>query len=390
MKKRAGIIIFLIFVFIINCTQTLQAKEDEKERVFIYYFYINTCETCSEAGEVVDHHAGILKSASPKHSVHFLSFNITEEKNLLLLQEFFEAYNVPIVQQKVPILFAGHAYYSEQEEISKGLDEITILLKANSDMRTLWSDEAYEGELQLKKAFKGIQVFQVITVGFINGLNPCSLSMVLFFLSLLLAHKRLKVLRIGLAFVLGKLLTYLLIGTIFYHILGMVDLEKYQYFVKIAIAMFVIVLAYLNIRDYYYAKSEQYGKIKNQLPSKIRKWNHQIITEFANKKGEIGLLILSFFLGVVISIGEFLCTGQVYLASIVYIFKTQSDISVQAFLYLLLYSVSFSIPTIFVVVFIARTRKLLEISERIRSKMPMIKLTTAIVLIIAGILIILL
>lgn len=61
------------------------------------------------------------------------------------------------------------------------------------------------------------------------------------------------------------------------------------------------------------AKHENYGKIKLQLPTALKKINHGWIKRISGLENAWLLLLVSFALGVFISVGEFLCTGQIFL-----------------------------------------------------------------------------
>ena len=91
------------------------------------------------------------------------------------------------------------------------------------------------------------------------------------------------------------------------------------------VGMVIIVLGLglflFNLYDYFMTKNNKYGKVKNQLPKFIQKFNKSIIKKFTKVMnntensiwGYISLLLITFGLGVIISFTEFLCTGQVYL-----------------------------------------------------------------------------
>ena len=75
---------------------------------------------------------------------------------------------------------------------------------------------------------------------------------------------------------------------------------------------------------------------------------------------------------------------KLFLTTIVYVLKSDSSMSLKAFIYLLIYVIAFIIPISVIFILIAKTKELFEVSERIRESMSFIKLLTAIVLIILG------
>jgi len=84
------------------------------------------------------------------------------------------------------------------------------------------------------------------------------------------------------------------------------------------------------------------------LPKFLKKRINTVIgTGLREKKdrGVVSLAISSFVIGMLVSILEAACTGQVYLPTIVYILRT-TPMKLQAIAYLLLYNMMFILPLI--------------------------------------------
>lgn len=96
-------------------------------------------------------------------------------------------------------------------------------------------------------------------------------------------------------------------------------------------------------------------------------------------------MLLSFLLGFIVSAGEFLCTGQLFLTAILYVLHSDSTLSLRALSYLLIYTGAFLLPLVTVIAVISRTRQVLDVSEAIRKKMPLIKLCTAFAFLLLGV-----
>jgi cytochrome c biogenesis protein CcdA len=254
-----------------------------------------------------------------------IKIHIAETENVGLLQEYFEAYEIPSDKRNVPILFSGSNYYVGYEEIQKGLSDIVQKLEEGKFEQLKLIEGTSVGADILKTSFDTFKAFNVFLIGLVNGLNPCSLSMLLFLLSLVVARQDIKVLRIGISFIIGKFLTYILIGTLLHGFFSEIQMNRYNILLKSTLGLFVLIMAYLNIRDYFNAKNERYTEIKNQLPSGIKKLNHQIISNIVSKNSGIILVIAGGVLGIIVSVGEFLCTGQVYLATMLYILRDVRD-----------------------------------------------------------------
>ena len=74
--------------------------------------------------------------------------------------------------------------------------------------------------------------------------------------------------------------------------------------------------------------------------------------------------------------GEFLCTGQIYLSSVV-ILVQKGSAGLFPVLLLLLYSIAFVIPLIVLMLVLYISKKYFEASEFILDKIPLIKLISS-------------
>ena len=159
-------------------------------------------------------------------------------------------------------------------------------------------------------------------------------------------------------------------------------MDSYLVLAKTIMGIFVIFIVYLNIKDWNVTRKENYSKVKNQLPKFLRKYNHTIIKKFTDKNKII--LLFSFLLGIIISVGEFMCTGQIYLASIVYMLRSNTVLNLRAFTYLVIYDFAFVIPLIIITLLIDKGKELFDVSEVLRKWLPVIKLINAAVFIVIG------
>lgn len=350
----------------------------------IHYFYATACEECDTSEQVLGELNRILKAKGATHKVVIVKYEMESIENGVLLQKYFDDYRVPKKQQFTPIVFVGDSFFAGEKEIAAGV--LSYLGREFvPETRQLAVEESDKDEPV--KAFKGITVLNVLLAGLINGLNPCSLSMLLFFLSLLMV-KPVSISKMGGAYAIGKFIMYLLLGTLLFDLLARLNVGWYQSITKTVLLAFVILIAGLNIKDFFMARKEIYNKITTQLPTGLRKLNHIWIKKFTASRSNGLLLLGSFLLGLIISVGEFLCTGQIFLATIVYVLKGDSALNIKAFIYLVLYTVAFVSPVIAVSFVIARTKAVFDVSEAIRKRLPAIKLANAIVFLIFGLIVI--
>lgn len=100
------------------------------------------------------------------------------------------------------------------------------------------------------------------------------------------------------------------------------------------------------------------------------------------------MMLFAFALGSIICFGEFLCTGQVYLATIVTVLQSNQNLSIKALSYLLLYDFAFIIPLLLIIYIIYRGKEIFQVSEGIREKLSWIKLINVFVFLYFGVLIV--
>jgi cytochrome c biogenesis protein CcdA len=133
------------------------------------------------------------------------------------------------------------------------------------------------------------------------------------------------------------------------------------------------------MQDFFAAKRERYDRIFLQLPEVLRRFNHHMIKKASGFSKLNIILFISFFLGMIISLGEFLCTGQIYLATIITIFQTDSQLSNQVLLLLILYNLGLVLPLIILTLTVYKGREIFEVPGAIRERLHIIKIINALI-----------
>ncbi|OPZ93011.1 MAG: hypothetical protein BWY74_01322 [Firmicutes bacterium ADurb.Bin419] len=350
------------------------------DKVQVIYFYSTTCSTCQKI-------EGYFKELSEENAnVEFIKYNIMKLENKSLMELYNKSYNV---QEKdlgiVPVVFVKDTYFVGEKAIRNNLERI-IKRNDNSKTRVIEQNNNNNFNSDIMR-FSKLKLLGIVLSGLINGINPCSISMLLFFLSIV-SFKRDKVLKFGFMFCVGKFLTFLLLGTFLYSFLSKLNISWYYSFSKIFLLFIVIILVILNLQDFFRAKNEQYNRIKVQLPKILRKANHNLIKRAGNISNDKLLIFVSFSLGVIISLGDFLCTGQIYLATIITILHSVNELTVRAFIYLVIYGIAFIIPLLILNYLIYKGKEVFEMSDLIRQKLHVIKFFNALCFAIFGLIIV--
>lgn len=279
----------------------------------------------------------------------------------------------------VPVIFVGDQYFDGINNIKASVDDNTIF---NLSTTPLLEVNVQEGQAYNDlTGFLGF--FLVIGAGLLDGFNPCAIALLLLFISLLGFSNDKKVLiLVSVVYIFALFVSYFLIGTFFLNVL-----ERYTTQIALIgtiVNWFVLFLCLFlfifNFYDYIQAKKENYGNIKNQLPKWLQRYNKKIVKVFTNainsenKKGLIPVLIITFILGITLSVTELVCTGQIYFGILYGIHTLETG---YAYILLLFYNIMFVLPLIVISVVAVKIRSVVTISNWIREHMAVIKLLNA-------------
>ena len=360
-----------------------ELKQEDHSDCILLYFSTVSCDDCTAVKQFFSGLNGTV--TAPDGTVCRLrihEFNIAEEDYVLLLKELFKGYGVPEAQQQVPAVFWGDGWLSGADRVISGLKErmedgsLTGLTGFSPDAAGLLPDEKSGEE---EKPFASPAAYlSLAAAGFINGVNPCGASMLLMLLAAVAVSGR-SVLKTGLAYIGGKFAAYCAMGMGLYRLFlaaGQEVLLGVSRVLTGIFAAFFLVLAVLYLIDFIYVKKQEYGKIRMQLPGWLRKWNHRQIEAVSERKGGV-ILPAAFILGIIISAGEFFCTGQVYLAAILYLLKVQEEHQVQTLLAFVIYVAAMCVPSLLITAVLEKTGNVIRMSNASVSWLPAVKLATA-------------
>lgn len=352
-------------------------SKDKSTDSVILYFSTVSCTDCSEVKSLLKK---MTEEQTAKKPLVIHEFNIAEGDNVVLLQKLFAIYDVASDKQQVPIVFFSGGYLSGAKAVTQGLeqkwkdDELTGFNLEN----ILPDDVSGQEENKDQASFK--TYIGLAAAGFINGVNPCGASMLLMLLAAIAMSGR-SVIKTGCAYLAGKFAAYCAMGMGLYKLFMAIGQDIFFNISNVLTWIFAAVffiLAILYLVDFVNVKRKQYGKIRMQLPTALRKWNHERI-EKASKINAKWMIPAAVVLGIVISAGEFFCTGQVYLAAILYMMKMQQEMKLQTNAAFIVYVTAMCIPSFLIVLVIEKTKNVIRMSNKTLEWLPAIKLVTAIV-----------
>lgn len=361
-------------LIIIALLISIPVSAGAEEKIPVVFFSTPGCEECA----IVRNYLESLKEIYPQIDVK--EYSVSEPQNKELLATFGKVY--ALAENKIgvtPAVFMGKRAFV-REDAFKGLDKV---IEEYDPSETAFLESALKsggGDSHLVELFNRFGVLTVLGAGLIDGYNPCAITVLIFFISLLLLKgtTRRNILNVGVAFTIGIGVSYLLLGVGLFNLIS-----RWKYFDAIAkwvymgTAILTLVLAILTIRDYFRARSGRVSDITLQLSNTEKRTIHSLLR---NPKIQT-MAIFSFFVAFPVSIVEFSCTGQTYLPTIVYIFSMPT-LRGKAFIYLILYNLMFLLPLILIVFFTYRGATSEKITQWFTRNLATIKLVTGIVFIV--------
>ncbi len=381
-KTKLLITLFLFALFSITVSVPTVSSAERK----VIYFKEATCLVCNELtghpngpnGDYNSEDDYILKLQNQGVTVEI--YDVLEEDASNLFAAYNVAYGISKSEATVPIIFAGDQYFNLLSDIQTAVDNHTIYNLSADPLRPV---TVVEG--QVFNDITGIAGFTVVLLaGLLDGFNPCAIAMLLLFVSLLGFSDNKKVLiLVSITYIFALFVSYFLIGTFLLNFL--IQFSAQAHVVNIVInwivALLCLFLFFFNMYDFFMSKNEKYGKVKNQLPAWVQRYNKKLIKAFTNvinddenKKGLFTVLILTFILGIALSVTELICTGQIYLGIIYGIHYLDS---LYAYIALLFYNLMFVLPLIIIAIIAIKGKGVMATSNWIREHLHIIKLASA-------------
>jgi cytochrome c biogenesis protein CcdA len=245
--------------------------------------------------------------------------------------------------------------------------------------------EIKKAEESIIERFKSFGIFAILLAGLVEGLNPCALATLVFFISYLtmIGRKRREILMVGMGFSASSFTTHLLLG---FGILSFIQHFSFfplfvsiVYMITFALSLFLGVLSFY---DYIQLKRGQPSRMTLQVPNFLKKRIHRIIrtrsTELEEAKSgqSTRSLIAALFIGFIVTLLQSTCTSQVYLPTLLFVTNVPS-LKGSAYLYLIFYNGIYIVPllAIFGIVYWGVTSE--ELSFFLQKRASTIKLITS-------------
>jgi cytochrome c biogenesis protein CcdA/thiol-disulfide isomerase/thioredoxin len=379
------------------------SKVSEKTfSVDLAYFYQKGCPKCDRASYLLKY----IMRKYPHLNIKQIDLNTADGKRLneTLSNRLHLSSEKRLI---APSIFIGNDYLST-EEVTESKVEVLIQKyesTAPSPARrtgspagglSLTPDEIQKADASIIERFQSFGILAILLAGLIEGLNPCALATLVFFISYLtmVGRTRKEIFWVGMGFTGAGFVTHLLLGL---GILGFVQhlsfLPLFSRIVYLITFVFSIFLGIFSLYDYVQLKRGRPSRMTLQVPDSLKKRIHRIIRTRggeleANKEGKSTRFLLSaMVIGFIVTLLQSTCTSQVYLPTILFVTNIPS-LRDSAIFYLILYNIVYILPlvAIFGIVYWGTTSE--QLSFFLQRRTSTIKLFTALFFFaLAGILI---
>jgi len=369
---------------------------EKKFSVELAYFYQKGCSYCDRANYLLKY---FLKKY-PHLTIKEIDLNTPDGKRLN--ETLSNRLNLPVEKRLLaPSIFIGNDYLPPGEITESKVEALIATYERVEAKSTLKVEdtEIQKADASIIERFKSFGILAILLAGLVEGLNPCALATLVFFISYLtmVGRTRKEIFWVGMGFTGTGFFTHLLLGL---GILGFVQhlsfLPLFSRIVYLITFGFSLFLGIFSLYDYAQLKRGRSSRMTLQVPDFLKKRIHRIIRA---REGELEagkevkptrFLFAAMVIGFIVTLLQSTCTSQVYLPTILFVTNIPS-LRDSAVFYLILYNIIYILPllTIFGIVYWGTTSQ--QLAFFLQRRTSTIKLLTALFFFaLAGILLIIL
>ena len=312
-----------------------------RESLEVVFFHKPGCQECNRTRQYFE----TLRKDFPLIKVR--EFNILETTGTEFNQVLCSRFNVPSARHSVaPAVFAqaGFVIGGDIAPVTLGkLFADTMNVAQNDQWSVIDQPERSAAAKEVGRRYEAITLPVVIGGGLLDGINPCAFATIIFFLSYLQIARRTprEMLMVGASFILAVFLAYLAAGLVLHQVLETLSnkVAGVQRWMNLGFGGLALMASWLSWKDAWKARAGKLDEMTLQLPGMLKDRIRGVIRTGAKARR---FVVAAFLAGLVISLLELACTGQVYAPIIYQIQKGRLD----AVLWLVIYNLAFITPLI--------------------------------------------
>ncbi|MGC9318692.1 MAG: hypothetical protein ACP5KN_11745, partial [Armatimonadota bacterium] len=284
----------------------------------IHLFHRPGCSRCKKVERMLRD----LQREHPELRLHIHS--VDKPENVELMAEFYDRYDVPEDEWVAyGAVFLGDRWWTSDAEIRAEVPATVASMLGKPVPPPPEPEAGADGHERVMEVFERFGPLTVALAGLVDGVNPCALVTLVFLVSFLTMAGRGQgeILATGLLFAAGVFVAYLGVGLgLFRGLQELSGLTAASRLLYPLIAAGTLVLTALSFRDYLRARSGQPEEMTLRLPTGLHRVSHALVRRLL---GGPAFLALAFAVGATVSLLELVCTGQIYLPTLVYVSSTE-------------------------------------------------------------------
>ena len=334
--KKIIFVIFILGILFLNVDFALA-----QNKVEINFFYSQTCSVCAKEEDFLRE----LKQRYPLLEIKEYEV-ISVPENQKILADFYEKYNVAKGERgRVPVTFTSNKYFvgfNQQiaQDIENCIKECLIGEKPTSQKINV----PIFGEIDVSKMSL---LALTITLGAMDGLNPCAMWVLLFLIALLInTRSRKRMWLIGGTFILASGIIYYLILSAWLNLFLAIS---YVNLTRILIGVFALGIGIWQIRNFitYRPGVCKVTDGELRLQDRIKNGFKNHAEKIALSPLTLGILAGTILLAFGVNLVEFFCSAGI--PAIYTRILTISDIpALSYYFYLLLYTFVFMLDDLII------------------------------------------
>jgi len=323
----------------------LQAQGSELAPVVIDYFYEPGCPECGQVSakvipELKAQYEGFY--ILNRHDVGILPNTI----KLIAYQEHCSITKNSSVSMFVDYTLPLGGIKTIREKLLPAMDKLVAERLApgwTAPQPIEWNQ--LQGVDKARRRASSFTLPAVLLGGLIDGINPCAISTLVFFMSLLFVSRIGKrgMLLMGISFCIASFITYTAIGFGLLRCLHMLEtFPSIRTAFEIGMAIILLIFSLLSFRDAIrYKLNQDPHQVSIQLPVRIKRLIHTLMRKGLKSHH---LILAGFIVGSAVTLLETVCTGQVYVPTMTLIIKEEGGVRIWTLL--LLYNIMFILPLV--------------------------------------------
>jgi cytochrome c biogenesis protein CcdA len=264
----------------------------------IYFFHGDGCQHCAKVESYINN---IELSSQSSLNIH--KFEIYNNRsNMLLLNQYFDAYNISNSERGIPVVLIGNSYLIGDSPI---LENLVSLIGQNHgvecpDFKTITVESNTEDALAVEK-LNSLSILTVVGAALVDSINPCAIAVLLILMSaLLVAGDKRRALRAGIAFTISIYVAYFLFGV---GLFSAIQISGLSYWFYKIVGFLAIVIGLANIKDFFWYGG---GGFVMEIP---RSWRPKL----KEMLGKVTTPLGAFLMGFIVCLFELPCTGGPYI-----------------------------------------------------------------------------